>query len=96
MSKRHIVFLKKSSSWKISDKEEIWNNVKEVWDQYPSPAISRGHILAYRIMQKYLFMDRGNDYLDNVLHSNFRQDFINTDDGAALLEYIFNSNNYGY
>ena len=75
--------------------KQTFKNVKEVWDQYPSPAIAIGKILAYRLMHKSLAMDGGNDYLGNGLHYNVRQDFINTDDGVALVEHI-NSTNYGF
>ena len=63
-------------------------NVKEFWDKYPSPAIARGHILAYRLRQISLDMDRGNEYLGNGFHDIVRQDFINTDDGMSLVHHI--------
>ena len=88
MSKRHIVVLKISSGWKVANNEEIWKNVKDVWGQYPSPAITRGHIIAYHLMHKSLDMDGGNEYLGNGLHYNVRQDFINNDDGMALVDHI--------
>ena len=56
-----------------------------VSDQYPSPAISRSHILAYRLMYKSLAMDGVNDNLGNGFHYNVRQEFINNDDGVAHL-----------
>ena len=43
MSKHHRIFLMRSS---------VRKDIKEIWDQYPSPAITRGHILAYQLMQK--------------------------------------------
>ena len=68
--------------------QQTYNNVKEVWDRYPLPVIATGHILVYWLMQKSLTTDRGNDYLGYGLHSNFIQDFINTNDGVALVEHI--------
>ena len=84
-------------SWRISGasaknfapkSKQTSNNVKEVWGQYPSPAIVRGNILAYQLMQISLSMDGGNDYLGHVLHSNAGEDFINTVDGVALVEHV--------
>ena len=88
MSKRHIIILKRSYGRKVADKEEIWKNVKEVWDQYPSPTIARGYSILYRIMNKSLAIDIGNNYLCNRLNSNVIRDFINTNDSVVLVEYI--------
>ena len=71
-SKRHSIVLKRSSGRKVANKEEIWKNVKEVWDQYPPPTIERGHIILHRLIQKSLAMDGGNDSLGIGLHSNAR------------------------
>ena len=56
----------------------------EVWNEYPSSAIARGHILAYRLMKKALEINGGNDYLGNGLHCNVRRDFIDCDKGVRL------------
>ena len=51
----------------------------QVWNEYPSSAIARGHILAYRLMKKALEINGGNIYLGNGLHCNVRRDFIDCD-----------------
>ena len=84
MSKRHSVVLKKSSGRKVADKDTIWEKVKEVFKEYPSSAIARGHILAYRLIKKALEIDGRNDYLGNGLHCNVRRDFIDCDKGVRL------------
>ena len=81
MSKRHTsssIFLKKSSGRKVADKDitRIWNNVNQVWHEYPSSAIARGHILAYRLIKKALEIDGGSDYLGDGLNCNVRRDLI--------------------
>ena len=84
MSKRHSVVLKKSSGRKVADKDTIFEKAKEVFDEYPSSAIARGHILAYRLIKKALEIDGRNDYIRNGLHCNVRQDFIDCDKGVRL------------
>ena len=84
MSKRHSIVLKKSSGRKVADKDTIWKKVFEVWNEYPSSAIAKGHILAYRLMKKALEINGGNIYLGNGLHCNVRRDFIDCDKGVRL------------
>ena len=84
MSKRHSVVLKKSSGRKVADKDTIFEKALEVFKEYPSSAIARGHILAYRLIKKALEIDGRNDYLGNGLHCNVRQDFIDCDKGVRL------------
>ena len=47
----------------------------QVWNECLSPAIARGHILAYRLMKKALDINGGNDYLGDGLHCNVEAGF---------------------
>ena len=80
----YTIVLKKSSGRKVADKDTIWEKVDEVWKEYPSSAIARGYILAYRLIKKALEIDGRNDYIRNGLHCNVRQDFIDCDKGVRL------------
>lgn len=75
MSKRHSNLLKNNSGRKLADKDTIWENVVQVWNEYPSSARARGHILAYRLMKKALDINGGNDYLGDGLHCNVEAGF---------------------
>ena len=58
--------------------------MNQVWHEYPSSAIARGHILAYRLIKKALEIDGGSDYLGDGLNCNVRRDFIDCDKGVRL------------